>query len=117
MLLSKLKISYYPEPNSHISDKVKVVLDLKNQVTKKELEQVAGIDTSDLAAEKYFAVSNVEVDKVDIDKLVNVQTRLNNLKTKIDDLDVGNLKTVSVHLKKLSDIVSLKLLQIQNWAR
>ena len=39
-----------------------------------------------------------EVDKIDINKLVNVPTTLNNLKTKVDDLDVGKLKNVSVDL-------------------
>ena len=38
-----------------------------------------------------------EVDKLDINKLVNVPTSLNNLKTKVADLDVD--------LKKLSDVV------------
>ena len=28
-------MSYYPEPDSHICDKVKVVLDLSNYATKK----------------------------------------------------------------------------------
>ena len=46
-----------------------------------------------------------EVDKLDINKLVNVPTSLNNLKTKVDDLDVGKLKTVPADLKKLSDVV------------
>ena len=31
---------------------------------------------------------------------------MNNLKTKVEDLDVDKLKTVSVNLKKLSDPVS-----------
>ena len=43
-------MSYYPEPDSHIGDKVKVVLDLSNDVTKKELCHAVGVDTSDLAA-------------------------------------------------------------------
>ena len=30
---------------------------------------------------------------------------MNNLKTKVDDLDVGKLQTVPVDLKKLSDVV------------
>ena len=46
-----------------------------------------------------------EVDKLDIYKLVNVPTSLNNLKTKLDDLHAGKLKTVPVDLKKLSDVV------------
>ena len=38
--------------------------------------------------------------------MVTVWTSLNNLKTKIDDLGVGRLKTVPVDLKKLIDVVS-----------
>ena len=33
LLLSKLRMSYYPEPDIHIRVKVKVVLDLSNYVT------------------------------------------------------------------------------------
>ena len=36
-----------------------------------------------------------------INKLVNVQTGLNNLKTKVDHLDVDDLKAVLVTLKKV----------------
>ena len=88
-------MSYYPEPGSHIRDKVKVVLDLSNYATKKELEHATGIDTSDLTAKKDFVALKAEVDKLDIDKLqlVNLPTSLNNLKIKADDLDVGKLKT------------------------
>ena len=43
-------MSYYPEQDSHIRGKVKVVLELSNYVTQKELEHVIGADTSDLAA-------------------------------------------------------------------
>ena len=50
-----------------------------------------------------------EVDKLDINKLVNVRTSLNNLKTKVDDLDVGKLKTVPVVLKKISDVVDKQI--------
>ena len=40
-----------------------------------------------------------------VNKLTNVPTSLNNLKTKVDDLDVGKFKNVPVDLKKLSDVV------------
>ena len=36
--------------------------------------------------------------------MTNVPTSLNNLKTKVNDLDVGKLKTVPVNLKKLSNV-------------
>ena len=39
---------------------------------------------------------------------MNVPTSLNNLKTKVDDLDVGKSKTIPVDLKKL-----IKKYQIQ----
>ena len=78
-------MSYYPETDCHIQDKVKVVLDLSNYATKKELDYATGVDTSDLAAKKDFIALKDEVDKLDINNLVNIPTSLNNLKTKVDD--------------------------------
>ena len=43
-------MNYYLEPASHIWDKVKVVLDLLNYATQKELKDATGGDTSNLAA-------------------------------------------------------------------
>ena len=93
MLWSILKTSYYPEPHSHISVEVTVVLYLSNYSNKKALDHAADVDTSDLAAKKDFIALKAEVDKLDIRKLVNVLTSLNNLKTKVDDTDVGKLMT------------------------
>ena len=42
---------------------------------------------------------------------MNVPTSLNNLKTKVDDLDVGNLKTADIDLKKLSDVVDNEVIK------
>ena len=70
---------------SHIRNKVKVVLDLANYATTKELEHATGIDKSDLAAKKDFIALEAEVDKLDINKLTNVPTSLNNSKAKVDD--------------------------------
>ena len=99
-------MSYYPELDRHIKDKVKVILNLSNYgtkvPTKKELEHATGVDTCDLAATKDFIAIKNEVDKLNIIKLVNVPTCVNNLKTKVDDLDVGELKTVPIDFKKLS---------------
>ena len=80
---------YYPEPEKDIKDKVKVVLGLSNDATKKELDHDTRVDTSDLAAKKDFVPLKAEVNKLDINKLVNVSASLNNLKTKVVDLDVG----------------------------
>ena len=37
---------YYTEPDSHIRDKFKLVLDLPDYATKKELDHATGVDTS-----------------------------------------------------------------------
>ena len=47
-------MSYYQKLDSHNRDKVKVVLDLSNYATKKELDHATGIDTFDVAAKKRF---------------------------------------------------------------
>ena len=80
-------------------------MDLSNYVTKKELEHVTRVDTFDLAAKKDFIALKAQVDKLDINKLVNIPISLNNLETKADDLDVSKLKTVPVDLIKLRDVV------------
>ena len=76
-------LSYYPEQDSHIRDKFKAVFELSNYATKNN-----------------FIALKAEVDKIDINKLVKVLSRLTSLKTKLDDLDVDKLKTVSVDLRK-----------------
>ena len=43
--------------------------------------------------------------------MINVPTSLNNLKTKVNNLDVGKLKTVPVDLKKLNDVVDNEVLK------
>ena len=58
------------------------------------------LDPLKLTAKKYFIALKAEVKKLNIGKLVNVSAGLNNLKTKVDDLDVDELKTVPVELKK-----------------
>ena len=92
-------MSYYPEQDSHIRDKVKVVLELSNYATEKESKDARGVDTSNLAI--CFEI----LTKIESNKLVNVPTGLNISKTKVDDLDLGKLKTVPIDLKKLSDVV------------
>ena len=101
-------MNYHPWPDSHIRDKVKVVItiDLSNYATKNELENVTGVYTSNLAAKRDFIVSKPEMDKRDVNKLLNVSTGLNSLKIKVDDLDIDKLNIVPVDLKKLSDVAS-----------
>ena len=82
-----------------------------NYATKKELDHAKRVDISDLAAKKDFIALKAEVDKLNINKLVNVATSLNNLETKIDDLDDGKLKNAPTDLKKLSDVVANEMMK------
>ena len=99
-------MSHYSEPKRSIADKVTGVIDLSNQVTKKELKDATVIDTSNVASKKDFIFFKAEVDQLVINKLVNISTDLNDLKTKADGSDVDKLETVPVDLKKFSDVVS-----------
>ena len=59
-------MSYYRESDIHIRDKVKVISDLSNCATTKELEHATGIDISGLAAKKDFIALKAEFDKLDM---------------------------------------------------
>ena len=56
------------------------------------MEHATGVDTSDLSAEKDFITLKAGVDKPGINKISNVPTSLNNIKAKVDDLALVNLK-------------------------
>ena len=49
-----------------------------------------------------------EVNKLEINELVNVPTSLNNLETK---MAVGKLKEISIDLKEISDVVDKQLIK------
>ena len=66
----------------------------------KKLDNVTGIDTSNLAFKSDYIDLKVEVGKPDIDKLINVSTSLNNVFKKVNDLCVDKLRLLlSVDLK------------------
>ena len=83
---------------------------MSNYTTKNELEHATGVDTSNIAAKSDFIVLKVEINKLDTKKLINALTDLNDLRAKIDDLDLGKLKMVPIDLEKVSDLVDTKKL-------
>ena len=99
-------MSYYPEIDSDIRDKVKVVLDLTNYIN------ACSIDTSDLAAKKDLIAFRADVDKLKITKLTNVSTSLNNFKTKVDDfslyLTLFGSEKYDANSDKIRYLISLK---------
>ena len=102
-------MSYYPKPDFHIRNKV--LLDLSNYVNKQKLEHATGVDISNFAAKGDFIALKSEVEKLYINILVNLPAGLNDLEIKVDDLDVGKLKTPPIDLKKFSDVVSKKVVK------
>ena len=93
---------YFPKPN-FLGANAKVELDFSNYATKADLKNATGVDTLDFAKKNDLAHLKSDVDKLDIDKLINVPSNLSNLKSKVDKLDVNKL--VSVDLSKVSDVV------------
>ena len=80
---------------------MKVELDLLNYTTKSDLKIATGDDISNFAKN----VDSGLEDKLYIDKLKNVSTGLNSLKSKVDKLDVDKIAPAPADLSKLSDVV------------
>ena len=88
-------MSHYFPPYGNSGRNIKVELDLSSYATKTDLKNVTQVDVSSFAS----------------------KTNLPNLKTEVDKIDVGKLKTVPVDLAKLSNVVKrlmLKRLNITN---
>ena len=86
-------MNYSPESEIHNRNKVKVVLDLTNYATKNN-QNMLKVLIHLIQLLKKFITSKAEFGKLDINKLFNVSTSLNTLKAKLDDLDVGELRSL-----------------------
>ena len=73
---------YFPTPSSH-KENIKVEIDLSNYATKKDINDITHVNTSNFP----------------------LKTNLFSLKTEVDKLDIGKLATVPVDLSKLSNVV------------
>ena len=74
---------YFTRPYKQFGRDINVTIDLSNYATKKDINNITHVDTSNFA----------------------LKTNLANLKTKVDKLDVDKLATVPVDLSKLSNVV------------
>ena len=73
---------YFPKPPSDYKT-IKVKIDLTNYATKKDVNDITDVDTSNFA----------------------LKINLANLKTKVDKLYIGKLVPVPLDLRKLSNVV------------
>ena len=69
------KMSYYP-PYKSSSNNIKVELDLTNYATKTDLNNITHVDTSSFASKTNLAALKTEVDKINIGKLKTAPTDL-----------------------------------------
>ena len=82
---------YFSKSLRSYGENIKVKIDLSN-ATKADIKNITHVDTSNFAS----------------------KTNIANLKTEVDKLDIGKLRTVPVDLSKLSNVVKMKLLKRLN---
>ena len=63
---------YFPKPFSSFGKNIKVKVDLSNYATKAEIKNISNVDTSSFELKIIFANLKIEINKLDIDKLVPV---------------------------------------------
>ena len=64
---------YFPKPfNSHFGDCIQTKLDFSNNATKTDIKNISHVDTLSFALKINLANLKTEVDKLDIDKLVDL---------------------------------------------
>ena len=102
---------YFPKPPSDCEN-IKIKIDLSNYAAKADIKDITHVDTSNFALTTNLANLKIEVDKLDIDKLVPIPADLsklsnvvkndvvkkveyNKLVTKVNDIDTSDfvLKT------------------------
>ena len=74
-MISYKMSQYFPIPSIH-KENVKVEIDLSNYATKKDINNITHVDTSNFALKTNLANLKTEVDKSDIEKLVPIPNDL-----------------------------------------
>ena len=70
---------YFPKPYEPFGGDINVKVDLSNYATKTDIKNISHIDTSSFALKSNLASLKIEVDKLDIGKLVPVPVDLSKL--------------------------------------
>ena len=111
---------YFPKPYKPFGGDINVKVDLSNYATKTDLKNISHVDVSSFALKSNLASLKIEVDKLDIDKLVSVpvdlsklsdvvknyvvkKTEYNKLVTKVDNIDTTNFVKKNKYEKDGSD--------------
>ena len=95
---------YFPKPfNSDFEDSIKVKIDLTNYATKTDIKNISHVDTSSSALKTNLANLKIEVDKLDIDKLVPIPVDLSKLSDVVKN-DVVNKTVYNKLVAKVGNI-------------
>ena len=70
---------YFPKPYEPFGGDINVKVDLSNYATKSDIKNISHVDTSSFALKTNLANLKTEVDKLDIDKLVQIPVDLRKL--------------------------------------
>ena len=69
---------HFPTPSSH-KENIKVQIDLSNYATKRDINDITHVNTSNFALKTNLSSLKTEVDKLDIDKLATVPVDLSKI--------------------------------------
>ena len=94
---------YFPKPFRSFGRNINVKVDLSNYATKADIKNISHIDTSSFALKTKLANLKTEVDKLDIDKLVPVPTDLSKLSNVVRN-DVAKKDVYNILVAKVSNI-------------
>ena len=67
---------YFPKPFRNLGGNINVKVDISNYATKADIENISHLDTSSFAVKTNTAELKIEIDKLDIVKLVPVPVDL-----------------------------------------
>ena len=116
------KISqYFPKTYDPFSRNINVKVDVSNYATKAYFKNISNVDTSSFVLKTNLANLKIEVDKLDIDKIVPVPTDLsklsdvvkndvvkktdyNKLVTKVNNIDTSGLVKKTDYNTKITEI-------------
>ena len=112
---------YFPKPYEPFGGDINVTVDLSNYATKDDIKNITHVDASSFALKTNLANLKIEVDKLDVDKLVPVpadlsklsdvvkndvvkKTDYNKLVTKVDNIDTSVLVKKIDYNTKITEI-------------
>ena len=86
---------YFPKPYEPFGGDINVKVDLSNYATKSDIQNITHVDSSSFALKTNLASLKIEVDKLDIDKLVPVPVDLRKLSDVVKNDVVKKLNMIN----------------------